>query len=531
MGESRVLGRISDGYSHVPHGDIAAARDLGPSIEYLASLTLTRPARDEATTVGKRHLLNVFLAAGLLSTTASTPAIAAELGMGLRVGEVKQESAIVWTRVTETAERNWDGFRDPKKREPRVQEFTPPTVKVADRDGNMAGAAGEVRLLYGNGKSLSDAKTTPWVAVEAKNDFIHKFILRDLQAGRKYYIRVEARDSEDAPISATTDGSFGTPAKADDWQDVSFGVVTGQSYWDLDDRRGYHCYPAMAKLKLDFLVLTGDTVYLDSESPRARTVELARYHWRRMYTLPRIIDFHRHTPGYWEVDDHDTYVNDGWPTINAKWMQPLTYKQGAKIFREQNPAPEVTYRTIRWGQGLQVWLVEGRDYRSPNTMADGPRKSIWGKEQMAWLKRTVLASDAKFRVLISPTPIVGPDRSNKRDNHANEAFAHEGNHFRQWTADNKLDNFFVCCGDRHWQYYSIDPKTKLREFSCGPVSNKHAGGSPGHDPKIQPFHRQKGGVLTVHVTRRDDVSKISFHHRDVHGAIVHTIEATTEKLR
>ena len=80
----------------------------------------------------------------------------------------------------------------------------------------------------------------------------------------------------------------------------------------------------MQKLKLDFLILTGDTVYLDSESPRARTVELARYHWQRMYSLPRHVEFHRHVPGYWEVDDHDAWVNDCWPTMRARWMNPLT---------------------------------------------------------------------------------------------------------------------------------------------------------------------------------------------------------------
>ncbi len=44
---------------------------------------------------------------------------------------------------------------------------------------------------------------------------------------------------------------------------------------------------------------------------------------------------------------------------------------------------ERTYRTIRWGKGLQIWMVEGRLYRSPNTMEDGLQKTIWGKEQLA----------------------------------------------------------------------------------------------------------------------------------------------------
>ena len=97
------------------------------------------------------------------------------------------------------------------------------------------------------------------------------------------------------------------------------------------------------------------------------------------------------------------------------------------------------------------------------------------------------------------------------------------------TADaklQKLENFFVCCGDRHWQYYSIDPKSGLREFSCGPASNKHAGGSPKHDPKLQPFHRVKGGYLSVEVHRPEQKPPITFRHHDVHGGVVNTLDFT-----
>ena len=239
-----------------------------------------------------------------------------------------------------------------------------------------------------------------------------------------------------------------------------------------------------------------------------------------MYSLPRHVAFHRKVPGYWEVDDHDSWVDDGWPTKKSPWMLPLTFEQGFGIYREQVPMGKLTYRTVRWGRDLQIWMVEGRLYRSANSMPDGPKKTIWGAEQMAWLKRTILASDASFRVLISPTPIVGPDRpKGKNDNHSNAAFATEGNHFRSWTRQHKLENFFVCCGDRHWQYLSVDPASGLREFSCGPASDEHAGGTPGRNPQVQPFHRVQGGFLSVRVRRRGDRPEISLKHHGVHGEV------------
>jgi len=92
-----------------------------------------------------------------LSLVVSGRVHAAHLGMGLRVGEVTQHSAILWTRITRDAQRNWNGFREPKKREPKQNDYVPSPVKVEDREGAMPGASGQVRVIYGTNQNLSDA--------------------------------------------------------------------------------------------------------------------------------------------------------------------------------------------------------------------------------------------------------------------------------------------------------------------------------------------------------------------------------------
>ena len=161
---------------------------------------------------------------------------------------------------------------------------------------------------------------------------------------------------------------------------------------------------------------------------------------------------------------------------------------------------------------LQIWLVEGRDYRSPNRMPDGPDKTLWGAEQLAWLKRTLLESDATFKLLISPTPLVGPDDAYKIDNHTNhKGFRHEDREFFKWVVRHKLhrQGFYTVCGDRHWQYHSKDP-LGVEEFSCGALvdENSRLGRKPG-DPKstdpnaeVHQFYTQSkasGGFLQITV--------------------------------
>jgi len=205
---------------------------------------------------------------------------------------------------------------------------------------------------------------------------------------------------------------------------------------------------------------------------------------------------------------------------------PFTFKDGQAIFLEQTPMGEKTYRTFRWGKGLQIWLVEGRDFRSPNPAEDGPDKTIWGEAQKRWFKQSISQSDAVWKIFISPTPTVGPDKKTKADNHSNPAFAHEGNEFRHWVRqyNKSRDNLILVCGDRHWQYHSVDPATGVQEFSSGCASDYNAAGSPGYSPKYHRFHRMRGGFLSVSVSRSGDGSVIAFRFHDVHGRVLYEHE-------
>ncbi len=166
-------------------------------------------------------------------------------------------------------------------------------------------------------------------------------------------------------------------------------------------------------------------------------------------------------------------------------------------------------------------MMEGRDFRSPNRQPDGPEKTIWGAEQKAWFQRTLAESDATFRVLVSPTPLVGPDRQNKADNHANASFQHEGDELRQFLS--RQNNVVVVCGDRHWQYSSVDPKTGVREYCCGPLSDQHAGGWSQEDffPDYHRYLKVIGGFLSVTADREKGRARLVLRHHSVKGDVLH----------
>lgn len=455
---------------------------------------------------------------------------------GLKIGEVTPHSAIIWTRLTARPVRNpSDGpevairyapdQEDISRRRQEVEAVVyPEGVTADDLREAVPGAAGQCRVRYRPAGEQA-WKATAWEEVDAERDHTRQFLLRDLLAGTEYEIRVEGRVAEDAEVATMLEGRFRTAPLPDKPARVVFTVTTGQGNDDQDRPDGFQIYPSMLRLDPDFFVHTGDILYYDR---LAKTLPLARYHWQRTFSWPTNLEFHRQVASYFEKDDHDTWVNDCWPTMQTPYMHEFTFAQGLAVFLEQVPMGSRTYRTFRWGKDLQIWLVEGRDYRSPNDAPDGPDKTIWGKEQKAWFKRTVADSDATFRVLISPTPMVGPDRSRKSDNHANTAFQHEGRELRQFLG--QQENMVVFCGDRHWQYRSVDPKTGVREYSCGPASDKHAGGwsEDQYVPEMHRFLRVQGGFLSATVEHDAATPTLTMRFHDVDGNILHTDVLTAQ---
>lgn len=461
---------------------------------------------------------------GMMSIGSSVAARADAAGTrqatGVRVGEVTDSTAIVWIRRTLHATRNNEGVKIPGRANgKKADQLAKVTVPVEQLEGACPTSPGKVRVRYGTRVDLADAKATAWVEVSEKTDGIHAFTLKELRHGTVYHYAAETAGADSTPDNPPLIGRFETAPPAVTPAAIRFCVMTCQGYPDRGHPDGHGIYPSMLALKPQFACLTGDLVYYDNDEPRAVSARLARYHWERMFSLPRLLEFTRNVGTYWLKDDHDTLNDDSWP---GRSMGELTFAQGQEIFRQQAPlAAGPAYRTFRWGRDLQVWFTDGRDHRSPNNAPDGPAKTIWGAEQLAWFKRTVRESDATWKVLVSPTPLVGPDRKGKKDNHANDSFRHEGDAIRAWLKENVPDNFFVVCGDRHWQYHSVHPGTGLNEFSVGAASDEHAGGTPGEDKEIHRFHRVKGGFLSVSIRREGTQAGIHFELRDVGGAVVY----------
>lgn len=413
-----------------------------------------------------------------------------------------------------------------------------------DAAGDIPGIGGKACFEWGKSQDFSDSRRTPWIAAITDSDFIIRSRLSDLQPGTRYFYRLIFEDGRVGPprsFKTLDPGAKGVSFAMGNcmhYQAFMSGIANGGGPVTAtnDDRRlGYPAFAALQKLQPDFFIGAGDTVYYDfpADNP-ARTLPELRKKWHEQFRFPRMVEFFANTPAFWMKDDHDFRFDDA---DQSGEKLPLA-STGRALFNEQMPIHEAgetsspNYRTHRISQDVQLWLLEGRDHRSDNNSTDGPEKTLWGKRQRGWLERTLKASDAKWKILVSPTPLVGPDRASKSDNHTSlSGFRAEADSFFDWLDTEKIKNVLVLCGDRHWQYHSIHPKG-VEEFSAGALNDENSirgiksGDPTSTDPRglVQQsflYGEPSGGFLYVKANP-DSSLQISFC--DDTGRVIHQAE-------
>jgi alkaline phosphatase/alkaline phosphatase D len=440
--------------------------------------------------------------------------------------------------------------------------------------GDVKGRSGVAVFVLSTDEDFQDAFRTRWMRASAENDYVVKTKVADLEAGTRYYYRLLSGPEVDL-VQAGPVGTFRTLEARGVAREVSLVAVTSMHRYsfratalrDLAFRQralGFPSLEAIVARDPDFFVGTGDNVYYDCPYlGRAKTRRTMRAKWHKQFATPRFKALFRHVPTYWMKDDHDYRYDDADPYGSIEPLPEL----GAEVFLEQVPVvdPEaqdpLTYRTHRLNDLVQIWLLEARDYRDPNEKPPGLDKTMWGEEQKAWLKQTLLSSDATFKVILSPTPMVGPDDAwtgvqgglvaplfggnplgqggdkRKRDNHTNPyGFDAEAEAFFDWLLEQSLENVYFVCGDRHWQYHSIHPDG-FEEFSVGALvdGSSRLGPRPGEegstDPEgviSQPYQQDEPGggflELTVYPPTERTRARATFTFYDKHGAPLYRVQ-------
>ncbi len=191
---------------------------------------------------------------------------------------------------------------------------------------------------------------------------------------------------------------------------------------------GYAIFRAMADRHPDLFLFVGDTVYADHRCPVPenvpgadfRAVDLAGFRQKSRYNRadPTLQAFFRTAAVEAIWDDHDVTNDFSGPS------EPLM-PAGRQAFLDYwpiTPPPEEPgrlYRRLRWGRLVEIVILDTRQYRSANGLADGPEKTMLGPAQREWLLAALEGSDAVWKLVVSSVSLSVPTGRLARDGWAN----------------------------------------------------------------------------------------------------------------
>ncbi len=365
------------------------------------------------------QLMMVVGMSGLLAATTEQSCVGEEPLIGPLVGHTEETETRIWARL------------------PQEGEYV---IEVVEDGGTP------LRI---------EARAT------AENDLCVTWRVAGLKPASRYRYRL----LQEAEVLAggesyhfTTTPQANQPAKVR----IGFGSCCAQQAGDLA------VWNRVGAVGVDGFVLLGDTPYIDSTN-----LDVQRQRYRAFSRPPDFQGLFRHIPLWGTWDDHDFGKNDSDGTLAGK-------ENSLRAFTEYRPNAEFghgsegIYTRFRYGP-VEVFLLDTRwwSWTGPS-YADASKKTLLGKEQWEWLQRSLMASDAPFRLLVCG--MIWDDKKNSEKDDW-ETYAHERQALFEFIGREKIPGVVLIGGDIHvsrvLKYSTLDTVGyPLYQFITSPIHNR-----------------------------------------------------------
>jgi len=293
--------------------------------------------------------------------------------------------------------------------------------------------------------SLADAKRVRGPYATELSDFSARVDLTDLPAGQDIFYRVQFEDLIAGTLSEPMSGHFRTaPNRAGDIRFLWSGDTAGQGWGINSAFGGMRIYEAMRKRDPDFFIHSGDTIYADGpmqaevtlpdgsvwrndvlteeKSKVAETLKEFRGNYRYNQLDANVRRFNSEVMQIWQWDDHE--VTNNWSPSKdlsgdkryTEKSVPLLTERATRAFLENAPMrwhaqdeEARVYRKLAYGPLLDVFVIDMRSYRGPNTanLQTGidAESTFLGEAQLGWLRDGLSRSRAVWKVIASDMSI------------------------------------------------------------------------------------------------------------------------------
>lgn len=194
-----------------------------------------------------------------------------------------------------------------------------------------------------------------------------------------------------------------------------------------------------------FFLNTGDLFYADITRNRP---ELFRHEYRRAFAARPQAALCRTLPLVFMWDDHDYADNNSNRLVPSREASRQVYQEMVPHYPLAAGNGDVPiYQAFSLGRARFI-LTDLRSERSPNSMPDGPGKTMMGLEQREWFIRELVRSSASHMVVfwVSSVPYTAPQR--RGADHWG-GFTHERRIVANTIKHHHIDNLYILSGDAH----------------------------------------------------------------------------------
>jgi alkaline phosphatase D len=446
---------------------------------------------------------------------------------------------------------------------------------------------------YATSATFTNARTARGPVALPGADHTARVVLPDLPPGEQIFYRVRFQDLNDLrswshPVSGTFNTALASSKRA---VVIAWSADSVGQGWGLNPEfGGLRLYESMLKATPDLFIHCGDTIYADGPLQPEVTLDDGTL-WKNVVTpakshVAETLEDYRGNYQYNLLDAHmrrfnasvaqavlwdDHEVRDNWyDTRDLSTDKRYTVRSTALLasrarqaFFEYNAVPvqgddpERIYRVVASGPLVDVFALDLRSYRGPNSENRQSRLSdesrVMGAEQVAWLKRSLASSRATWKVIANDMPIglVVRDGATHFEAIANgEAGAPSGRELEiaevlRFIREQRIRNVVWVTGDVHYcaahhydparaRFADFDP---FWEFVAGPL---HAGTfapndlDPTFGPEVKftgvpagtkPNRPPSSGLQffgTLRVDARSRALRVALH--DLSGRAIYEVE-------
>jgi alkaline phosphatase D len=341
--------------------------------------------------------------AGQTPDTPETLMEAFGFPLGIASGDVDATRAVLWTR--------YDGMASIRLRVWRMD--------------------GEVYALR-----VADVQVTP-----GDGGFVHLDV-SGLEAGVRYRYAFFEEDAQGTLLARSGIGRFRAALATGMKEPLTIGACscTHQGITPTPLKR------AGERTDLDVFLLLGDTSYNDG----AESLAEFRTQWAANLASPEYRTLRAATSVLATWDDHEV-TND----FNPETVDPQKFAIAKQTFFEHQPLrrdatnPDRIWKTMRWGDTAEFFILDCRGERKPSTRFNGQPQTYVSREQLDWLKAALKASTASFKVIMNSVPITDFGFSVFTGDSWN-SYPQQRTELLSWIDDEAIGGVLWVSGDHHF---------------------------------------------------------------------------------